>query len=287
MYSVIFIFLCISSILSWIAQGKTIYPLIGIFIIIVLASYQGFISSIGIGIIFSFFILCYCFYKLKNKFVNIIAGIILSVVIFIVTAQYLPWFKNIVLLDNIKLSELSKPFTIQVNLAKDICGLIMASFFLSWNKRLHDWKETFRPIFTPLLCLIVIIMVPALAVHFIKFDFKIPSSTLLFILNNLLLVSLVEEVFFRGFIQAQLKKIFLSTRLNAKLGPYLAILISSAYFGFAHFHSGLIMIVLAAVAGIGYGYVYNRSGKLESAILTHFGINIIHFIFFTYPSLVK
>jgi hypothetical protein len=58
-----------------------------------------------------------------------------------VTSQYLPWFKNTILLDNIKFSLLSKPFTMQLSLAKDLCGLVMACLLLSWNKNILDWKK--------------------------------------------------------------------------------------------------------------------------------------------------
>ena len=109
----------------------------------------------------------------------------------------------------------------------------------------------------------------------------------MFILDNLLLVCVVEEVFFRGFIQDQIKKLFLYKQYNPRISSVLAIIISAIYFGFAHYHSGVIMIILAAIAGVGYGFVFNRSGRIESAILTHFGLNFIHFLFFTYPALAK
>jgi len=46
-------------------------------------------------------------------------------------------------------------------------------------------------------------------------------------------------------------------------------------------------VVLAAVAGIVYGYAYEKTQRIEASILCHFGVNIIHFIFFTYPALAN
>jgi membrane protease YdiL (CAAX protease family) len=43
--------------------------------------------------------------------------------------------------------------------------------------------------------------------------------------------------------------------------------------------------MLATVAGIGYGYAYYQSGRIETAILTHFLLNAAHAVFFTYPAL--
>ena len=37
--------------------------------------------------------------------------------------------------------------------------------------------------------------------------------------------------------------------------------------------------------GLGYGWVYLRTERIEASILTHFLLNCIHFVFFTYPAL--
>jgi len=39
------------------------------------------------------------------------------------------------------------------------------------------------------------------------------------------------------------------------------------------------------VAGIGYGWAYRRTGRIEASILTHFSLNSLHFLLFTYPAL--
>jgi len=43
-------------------------------------------------------------------------------------------------------------------------------------------------------------------------------------------------------------------------------------------------MLLAGLAGIGYGLAY-RFGGLSAAIATHFGLNVLHLVFFTYPML--
>ncbi|MCI5120133.1 MAG: CPBP family intramembrane metalloprotease [Candidatus Electrothrix sp. AUS4] len=52
-----------------------------------------------------------------------------------------------------------------------------------------------------------------------------------------------------------------------------------------HYAGGVTYIVLATVAGLGYGWTYLRTEQLEASILTHFLLNCIHFVFFTYPAL--
>jgi membrane protease YdiL (CAAX protease family) len=56
-------------------------------------------------------------------------------------------------------------------------------------------------------------------------------------------------------------------------------------FGLAHAHGGPALVVLATFAGIGYGAAYQRSGRIEAAILAHFALNAAHFLMFTYPAL--
>ena len=100
-------------------------------------------------------------------------------------------------------------------------------------------------------------------------------------MNNLLLVTLVEEALFRGYIQGGLSR-------RLKLLPYgqtIALLVAAVLFGLAHAAAGWKWVLLAGLAGIGYGLAY-RFGGLSAAITTHFGVNVLHFVFFTYPMLV-
>lgn len=43
------------------------------------------------------------------------------------------------------------------------------------------------------------------------------------------------------------------------------------------------MIVVAAVAGLGYALAYQWQRRIEVAVLVHFGVNALHFVGFTYP----
>ena len=70
-------------------------------------------------------------------------------------------------------------------------------------------------------------------------------------------------------------------------GNILSLISVSCLFGFAHFAGGFKYIVLAAMAGIVYGYAYQKTQRIEASILCHFGVNIFHFIFLTYPALVS
>jgi membrane protease YdiL (CAAX protease family) len=107
---------------------------------------------------------------------------------------------------------------------------------------------------------------------------KWPHVIPLWALNNLLLVCVAEEAFFRGYVQQGLTTLLGQRRYATWLGLGVAALL----FGLAHFAAGPAMMAIAAVAGLGYGMAYQRGGLL-AAILAHFALNALHLILFTYP----
>jgi membrane protease YdiL (CAAX protease family) len=60
---------------------------------------------------------------------------------------------------------------------------------------------------------------------------------------------------------------------------------AAAIFGAAHYAGGLWSVVPATIAGIGYGWVFWRTSRIEASILTHFLVNTAHILGFTYPAL--
>jgi membrane protease YdiL (CAAX protease family) len=133
-----------------------------------------------------------------------------------------------------------------------------------------------------MLGLLALIMLPlALATHYVRFDPKIPSGAFLWILNNLFFVSFAEESLFRGFIQGGMSKL----TAPYSWGRWIPLVVSSLTFGLAHYQGGLPYICLATIAGLFYGLTYQRTRSLEGAMLVHFGLNLVHFLFFSYPSL--
>jgi membrane protease YdiL (CAAX protease family) len=99
----------------------------------------------------------------------------------------------------------------------------------------------------------------------------------------LIFVSIPEEAFFRGFIQRELYQWFGSNPLAASG----SILITSAFFTLLHliWVANLPFLGLVFIASLIYGTIYQVTKSIESSILCHFGLNVIHFFFFTYPAL--
>ncbi|MHC8285244.1 lysostaphin resistance A-like protein [Pseudomonas sp. XS1P51] len=120
----------------------------------------------------------------------------------------------------------------------------------------------------------------ALLLGVISWAPKWPDQAWLWLFNNLLLVTLVEEALFRGYIQGGLSRHF----KHLPYGDNLALLLASLLFGLVHVGAGWQWVLLASLAGVGYGLAY-RFGGLGAAIATHFGLNLLHFGLFTYPML--
>ena len=63
--------------------------------------------------------------------------------------------------------------------------------------------------------------------------------------------------------------------------------VAAGLFGLVHAGGGPTYVVLATLAGVGYGWVFLRTGRIEASILTHFALNAVHFLGFTYPALAR
>lgn len=100
-----------------------------------------------------------------------------------------------------------------------------------------------------------------------------------FVLTNLALTCVAEEVFFRGLLQRQFSRYF----SKYKFGALAALLLVSLLFGAAHIAAGLAYASLATLAGLAYGVIYWRYRSLHAAILCHWLVNVIHIAGFRYP----
>jgi len=90
---------------------------------------------------------------------------------------------------------------------------------------------------------------------------------LLIAVSAIALAPLAEELLFRGLLQSMLRRY---------LGkPWTAILIASACFAAVHIPSEPQSVFALFALSVGLGYVYERSGRLVSPILTHAIFNAV------------
>jgi uncharacterized protein len=190
-----------------------------------------------------------------------------------------PGFRNPRVIDGVRFTPDALPFRMYLNLDKPLTAF--------WLLLMFRWVRAARG---PVLALAVGIagwllcaaacIGAAWALHLIVWEPKWPPQAWLFLVDNLLLVSVVEEVFFRGYLQGGIARL-----LDGRPGAHLIALVAAdLVFALMHLPGGLPWVVFGGIAGIGYGLAY-RYGGLSAAVLAHFGLNATHFLLFTYPML--
>ena len=145
-----------------------------------------------------------------------------------------------------------------------------------------EWLGMLRAALPRILVVIAVVLVAAFALGHVRFDPKWPAFFPLWAWANLLFTCTAEEAVFRGVIQRTLAG---DTRhASSSDERSRRLLIAAVLFGAVHFAGGPRAIVMATIAGAGYGWVYWRSGnRIEASILAHFLLNMTHILLFTYP----
>lgn len=237
-----------------------------------------------ISIVFILLLACFA-HCLQNTKLSLIIRVLSAVALLILSSglelHILPGFHNLQVLDNVKISENGIPFSLYLNFDKTIVGIFILGILHPLITTKNEWVKMFKAIIPGLFLLIPIITCLSFLFHYVQFDPKLPGSLLIWSCTNLLFVCVAEEGFFRGFIQKYLSLAF----QNNKYGNLLAVSVASILFGLAHFSGGILYVLLAFIAGMGYGFIYFRTQRIEASIITHFILNLIHFLFFTYPAL--
>jgi len=215
--------------------------------------------------------------------IKIISGLSVAILGVGLETHYFPGFNNLKVLNQIYISQDAIPFTLYLNIDKTIVGLFILAFTLPLIQRKAGWIKVLKKTWPIALLTMGIILIPATYFQFVRFEPKFPESLWLWSFTNLLLVCTAEECFFRGFIQK-----YLCLILNKfKGGKTIGIILASLLFGLAHYPGGIQYMLLASVAGLGYGWAYQKTKAIEASILTHFSLNLVHFLFFTYPALAS
>ncbi|RFU49287.1 CPBP family intramembrane glutamic endopeptidase [Paraburkholderia sp. DHOC27] len=193
--------------------------------------------------------------------------------------HWLPGFHNPLVIGPVRFSPDAAPFTMYLNLDKPLI-FFWLMLVLPWIRQHHGVLETLGAgiggmLGTSAACLLI-----ALLLGIVAWEPKWPAVAWLWLLNNLLMVTFTEEALFRGYLQGGLRRLLRGqSRANV-----ISLGIASLLFGISHAPGGWQWVVLGTIAGIGYGLAF-RFGGLRAAVLAHFGLNVTHFLLFTYPML--
>ena len=254
---------------------------------LILAASAGFIALIsgqltplGLGLAALYLFIAYLFSRTtgaKKKWLTLL----LAALSVLFGAHLLPGFHNLQALNAVLVSADGLPFTMYLNLDKTLVALGLLGWCIPRLSRRQEWRQLLQVLLSRSLLFLLLIFILALASGKVHWDPKLPSYTLLWMLTNLLFVCTAEEAFFRGFLQQQLALLW----KNRPLQQELPLALASLVYGLSHFAGGPLYVAFVTLAGLGYGWVYQKTGCIEASILLHFALNASHFLFFTYPSL--
>lgn len=256
--------------------------LVPLLLAIVLGLHYGFLKPVALVSISAFGLVCTLWRRSSaNRLLHGLSG---SAVLLLAGALFLhllPGFANPKVFVGLKLSTDAYPYTKYFNFDSAMVGLGILGF---GHRRLSgsaEWTTLLKQAAPGTLLTLTAVMLFSLGLGYVHWQPKWTPLFFVWAWGNLFFTCIAEEAFFRGFIQQ-----YLMQGLSGKPGgTAIALSITAVLFGLAHLPGGIDYVMLATVAGIGYGWSYYRTGHIEAAILTHFTLNALHFLLFTYPVL--
>ncbi|QTO20472.1 CPBP family intramembrane glutamic endopeptidase [Burkholderia seminalis] len=215
----------------------------------------------------------------RPRAVRIAAHAVFAALAIALSLHLIPGFHNPLVIGPTRFTPDAVPFTMYLNLDKPLVGLWLL-WALPWVAPDVALPRALRTGAMAAVATATACLAGALAFGMVGWAPKWPASGWLWLVNNLLLVTLAEEALFRGYVQGGLTR-----ALRAfSWGPWAALATGAVLFGAAHAAGGWQWIVLGTLAGAGYGLAWRRGGLLAAAI-AHAGLNVVHFGLFTYPML--
>jgi membrane protease YdiL (CAAX protease family) len=185
----------------------------------------------------------------------------------------------------IRLTPDAVPFTPGLNFGKASAGLVLFALLAPHVRSV----ARLRPIWKPTLAIAAlgafVTVGVAVAIGYTRFEPKLPPETAAFLATNLFFTCFAEEAFFRGLLQEELHR--LAERAARPALHAVAVAVSALVFGAAHAAGGTPYVLLATLSGFANALAYARARKVEASVVTHFALNAIHFVFFTYPALAR
>jgi hypothetical protein len=194
-----------------------------------------------------------------------------------------PGFANPRVIDAVRFTPDAMPFTLYVNFDKTLIALGVLGLAHARITAAREWGEALAATWWRTAVTIAVVLGASLALGYVRWAPKLPAETPVWLAVNLLFGCTAEEALFRGFIQGGLRRTWRTWRG----GNWAALAVAAVLFGLAHAAGGWKYVALATVAGAGYGWVYERTQRIEASVLMHWTLNTVHFVLFTYPALAR
>ena len=248
---------------------------------LLLAQTHGLVDTRALFALFVFTTACRLADQLPD---GALRGFALAVVLALAAgllAHALPGFVNPRVLDGVTLGADSAPYTKYLNFDKGVLGLMVIGVYAPQQTLRRALPGAGRGALWRFAVAAALVMAVTVLTGYARWDPKLPSWWPLWLGSMAFLTALPEEALFRQLIQGGLHA-WLGESSSAR---WTATLAAAALFGLAHVGGGWIYVGLATLAGVGYGLVYALTRSIAAAALAHTALNLVHFLFFSYPSL--
>jgi uncharacterized protein len=273
---------CMSFISLWLRKTPWIWGSF-LFIAYILAFNTGIATCISL---IPILILLICHYYLSKEITTGARFLFFGTALLISCAlsfHFLPGFHNWRVAANLLISPGAPPYNLWFNFDTPFIGL----FALALSIPLISSRSALLRMLKIALPMsgVGILILMGISVYFnlVQWNPKIPSIVFVWLIANLIFVTIPQEAFFRGFIQKE----FYNQLGRNGLAGFGSICITSILFTLLHliWVADLSFLCLVFVASVIYGTIYQVTESVEASILCHFGVNTTHFFLFTYPYL--
>ena len=269
--------LFVIAIMVWILPKA--YPIIAT---VMLAIYAAFLGTISISSAIVILILAVAGYHLLQRHGQkdgIIRVIILLLIAWSLFSQdhdgkILSWTSYIEMIRS------THPISIKLTFEKVLVALLIASYLLSTKFSLEYWHKIINSGLSVLFLAYIALLLPLVIFLHLYGGLAIGQQNLTNLLLNLFLLCFTDEIIFRQVLQNWLHQI-----IQIKFGgvsKWLPILLVSLIYSLFHLEYGLIMVLFTLFVGTAYGYIYQKSGKIEAAILVHFALSLTFCLVITF-----
>ncbi|GAB5411049.1 MAG: CPBP family intramembrane metalloprotease [Chlamydiales bacterium] len=226
----------------------------------------------------------YLFLQTENpkSWLRLLPTMIITLISFGLIFHRIPGFTNWLLFRDISLSPNSYPYTLFWNYDKALIGLFPLAMTIPLLRSKSSFKKILPKTLLLALATVVILLALSIVFKFISYDPKWPALFPYWLVGNFFFVAMTEEAFFRGFLQKELTE-----SIPHRHAGWFAILFVSLIFSLAHlpFLQDVKYLALVFVASFLYGTIYHLTKAIESCILSHFLVNLLHILIFTYPTM--
>ena len=268
---------CLSVCSVWLFKHKII-SLFFTIITVTLGFYNDLISFNALIIIAGYLIGAWAYFsnKIRYPYKALLWWMIFALAL-LFSYHLVKGITNLQIIQSEVISDEAYPFSLWFNLDTIIASLGILLF----ATKTKPSKVSLSRVLFGFLSAIVVVALLAISLDVVKLDIKLPEFWASWMIVNLLVSCVFEEVFFRYFVQGSLQKVLSSYNY----GNLIALIIATLLFTAKHFPGPPNYLVTVFMAGIFYGYIYKITNRVEASIALHFMINMLHFFLFSYPIL--